>query len=376
MSAIPTTHKALHLASLDPSLAISVRDVPTPAILPGSCIVHVLATPVLSYATKLYSGALNYPLKPPQTIGGGAVGRIVSVAEDATTLQVGQLVLVETIIRARDDPSQSILLGVHAGTSTASGRLMTGESTWRDGGAAEYLRAPLESVYALNETKLSSLGYSITDLAYITRLMVPMGGVEELDIRSGERVVIAPATGQFGGGAVEVTLAAGADVVICGRNGDVLHKMKEVLQPNYPHAKIDMVALTGTVEEDVSAIKACGTIDKYVDFSPAAAAQSTHITSCLMSLKKGGKACLMGGIPGEIKIPYLLLMFNDLKIHGKFMYEREGVKRLISLVENGRLRFSLPDLRAYKLGDWKEAFGEAENRGGWREMVVLEPARE
>ena len=375
MSSLPSSQKALILTSFSEPLA--VKSVPTPALLPGSAVVRILESPVLSYAASLYSGALQYPLHPPQTVGGGAIGRIAAVANDATTLKVGDLVLVDAMIRGRDEPGQSILLGIHGGNSEGAAKLMKSEECWRDGSCAEFARWPLENIHRLDEEKLvkGKLGYSISDLSYLLRLLVPGGGFGVLDIKPGERIVIAPATGQFGGAAVEIALAMGADVVICGRKANVLEKMKSTLGPVYPTATIDTVALTGDVGKDSASIKACGVIDAFLDFSPSAAASSTHITSCLLSLKHSGRACLMGGIQGNIQIPYALVMFNDLKISGKFMYSREDVRKIITLVEGGRLKFQLPDLKGYGLDKWEDAFKMAEEKGGWREIVVLEPEK-
>ncbi|OQU96301.1 Alcohol dehydrogenase GroES-like domain-containing protein [Cladophialophora immunda] len=373
MVSLPDTHHALVLSSLDAPL--EVKSIAAPELIPGSAIVQVLSSPVLAYAAKLYSGALQYPLHPPMTVGGGAIGRIVAVGSDATHLAPGQLVLVDPMIRGRDDPAKSILLGVHGGLSEGAARLMKGD--WRDGSCAEFARWPLENIHALDEDKLKDgLGYSHHEMAYIIRFLVPLGGLAELDVRAGDRVVIAPATGQFGGAAVEVALALGADVVICGRKKDVLEGMKATLGPVYPRSRIDAVALSGTVDTDVAAIQHAGPVDKYLDFSPAAAAGSTHITSCLMSLRKGGRACFQGGIAQPVPIPYLLVMFNDLVIGGKFMYEREAIRRAIALVESGRLRFELPGLKAFGLREWRDAFAAAERNGGWRQMVVLEPAKQ
>ena len=58
-----------------------------------------------------------------------------------------------------------------------------------------------------------------------------------------------------------------------------------------PHAgKVDVVALSGEMEMDVVALKGCGVIDKYLDFSPPAAGKSAHLMTCLMALKRGGIA--------------------------------------------------------------------------------------
>lgn len=373
MAALPQSHRALVLVSFDAPLEVETVDIP--GVIPGSAVVEILSTPILSYASKLYSGELQYPLHPPMTVGGGAIARVVAVGSDATHLSPGQLVLIDPMIRGRDDPAKSILLGVHGGLTEGAARLMQGD--WRHGSCAEYAHWPLENVHALDEEKLTtSLGYSYHDLAYLQRLLVPTGGLFELDVKTGDRVIVAPATGQFGGAAVEVALAMGADVVICGRRRDSLNKMRHTLAPVYPQAQIDVVQLSGTVDTDVAALQATGSIDKYIDFSPAVAAGSTHITSCLMALRKGGKACLMGGITKSVEIPYPVVMFNDLKICGKFMYERDAVKRLISLVESGRLRFEVPDTKVFGLEQWKVGFETAGEGSGWREMAVFEPGRE
>ncbi|KEF55183.1 uncharacterized protein A1O9_08837 [Exophiala aquamarina CBS 119918] len=371
MAAIPETHRSLMLTSFDEPL--SVKTLPTPTQLSGSAIVQILSVPILSYASKLYSGAMGYPLHLPLTIGGGAIGRIISVGSDATYLAPGQMVLVDPMIRGRDDPTKSILLGVHGGISEGAARLMAGD--WRDGSCAELARWPLENVHALDERKLlEEQGYTVHELAYLVRLLVPMGGLSELNVGAGERVVIAPATGQFGGAAVEVALALGADVVICGRNRVVLEKMKASLSPAYPSANIEIVQLSGDVDVDVKALTQNGACDKYIDFSPAAAARSAHITACLMALRKGGKACFQGGIPGPVDVPYLLVMFNDLKISGKFMYERRDVKDLIRLVESKRLKYNVSTMQVFGLEEWETAFDVAGRNTAWREISVFDPS--
>lgn len=179
MAAFPQSQHALVLVSFDAPL--EVKAVETPEVIPGSAVVEILSTPILSYASKLYSGGLQYPLHPPMTVGGGAIARVVAVGSDATHLSSGQLVLVDPMIRGRDDPAKSILLGVHGGLTEGAARLMQGD--WRHGSCAEYAHWPLENVHVLDEEKLTaSRGYSVHDLAYLQRLLVPMDGLSELDV--------------------------------------------------------------------------------------------------------------------------------------------------------------------------------------------------
>lgn len=381
-STAPTSFQALVLKEHTdpPALYLGSRPVPSEPI-PGTVNVKVLAHSLLSYASSLLAGTMQYPLALPMTPGGGAIVRIVApLPPDATAIKEGQLAFLDPTVKGRDDGDNSILLGIHGGITPGARKLMDRE--WRNGTYAECARVPLENVFALDEDLLCKrMGYSFADLAYMTRLMVPMGGLPALDVKAGERVVIAPASGSFGGAAVEVARAMGADVVMVGRKRETLEGIKRVLLEKNPHAgKVDVVALSGEMMDDVGALKGYGVIDKYLDFSPPAAAKSGHLMTCLMALKRGGTACLMGGIQGMVQVAYELVMFNNLTIKGRFMYEREDVKKLIRLMEGGRLfigrKGGIDTVATYGLKEWKDALASAEQEVGWGKQVVLEPWKE
>jgi D-arabinose 1-dehydrogenase-like Zn-dependent alcohol dehydrogenase len=122
-----------------------------------------------------------------------------------------------------------MLGGIHWGYSASSAKLMAGE--WRDATYAEYAKLPLENCYALDEARLlgspdaGSLGYSIEQLAFLSGLAVPYGGLLDINLRAGETVIVAPATRAFGGAAVNVALAMGAKVIAMGRNKEALSRI-------------------------------------------------------------------------------------------------------------------------------------------------------
>jgi D-arabinose 1-dehydrogenase-like Zn-dependent alcohol dehydrogenase len=374
---LPTTHKALVLSSFSTPLDLKVHEVPTPKISPGSAIVRVLSTHVFSYGKGVYSGAIPYPMKLPLTPGAGAICRIDTVGSDATTLHPGQLVLVDINVRARDDNSLNILQGLFA--RGPAEKLMDEE--WRHGSYAEYLKAPLENIFPLDEDLLiKQKGYTIHDLCYITTLMVPTGGLSDLDIKPGQRIVIAPATGSFGGAAVTMALAMGARVIAAGRNEAQLKAMETILGAVYG-GRLTSVKLTGNVEADAQALQEASPggkgLDAYIDFSPAAAAKSTRIKSCLIALKTHGKASFMGGIQEDVSIPYSLLMIKSLQIRGRFMYERQAIVRLIQMVEAGIVKLGkaagVEIVGAYKLEDIEAALDDAAKNSGFGKEVLLDP---
>ncbi|PTB66016.1 GroES-like protein [Trichoderma citrinoviride] len=372
-SPLPETHRALVLHSNDTPPKVETR--PVPQATPGNVVVRVLAANVLSYSREMLDGTRPYPYPKPYVPGGSAVGRIAAVGPDCSTFAPGQLVLVDIMTRARDDTSASYLMGIHQGFSTTTVKLATDE--WRDSTYAEYAKVPLENVYALDEERLlgdsakGGLGYTVEDLAYLYRLLVPFGGFRDIDLKVGETVLIGPATGPYGTAAVSLALALGAKVVAMGRNGQVLEKLAATSD------RVKTVQLTGDVKADTAAIKRHGPIDVFYDICPPAAASSTHIMSGILSLAHSGRVSLMGGIAGDVAIPYAAIMFNDLKLHGKFMYEREDARLLVKMVETGVLglggRIGAMCEGRFGLEEWSEAFDAAKGNAGPGQFVVIKP---
>jgi threonine dehydrogenase-like Zn-dependent dehydrogenase len=369
---LPKTHRALVLTSTDkPPI---VQTVPTPQPGPGSVILRILTANVISYMRDIYNGKRNYAYPIPLTIGTSAIGRVAAVGPDATSLKPGQLVLYDVTIRGRDDPSNVFLLGVHQGFSTGSAKLMEGE--WRDATYAEYCKAPLENCHVLHEERLcgkvenGGLGYSIEDLAVISRLLVPYGGLRDIGLKAGETIIVAPATGPFGGAAVSDALAMGARVIAMGRNVDALKRLSGLSE------RVKTVQITGDEKGQTEELKKYGPVNAFFDISPPEAANTTHIKSAIMALKSGGRVSLMGGIRGDIAIPYFTVVHKDLLLKGRWTYPREAVGELIKMVEVGVLRIGdgvgFRTIGKFGLEQWDAAFTASEKNAasGAQSLIV------
>lgn len=370
---LPKTHRALVLTTT--SELPEVKVIPTPQPGPGSVVVRMLACNVVSYIREVYDhvrpDSRKYPFPTPLVIGTSGLGRIASIGPDTTAFTSGQLVFVDSFIRARDDPTSAILLGIHEGHTVGSKILMQGE--WRDATYADYAKIPLENCYALNEERLfGELGYGAEHLSDLSRCCVPYGGLSDIGVKSGETIIVAPATGPFGGAAVEVALAMGARVIAMGRNVDVLKK----IQAAHP-GRVEIVQMKGEMQEDLDALKALGTIDAYFDISPPAAGGSSHLKSCILALRHGGRVSFMGGIRGDVAIPHSAVMHRDLSIRGKWMYDRQQVVDLIKMIETGMLKLDKGDghrsVRTFKLEEWNEAFDVAAENAGMGVKAVIIP---
>ena len=369
------THRALILS--DREKPLSLETVARPTAKAGEVIVRVLATTVVDYLSDILKGVRPYPLILPLIPNGQAIARVEEVGPDAVTLSPGQLVLCDIVIKGRDDPSVQILLGLNGFGYPAAMKLMDGE--WRNGVFAEYAKFPLENVYPLNEDiLLKEKGYSAADLCWAINCLIPYGGLSDIGIGAGDSVIVAPATGTFGGAAVTVALAMGAKVIAAGRNKTIL----DIFTTTFGETgRIKTVALKGDTAADTeSLIAATGSsrgADAYIDFSPPAAAKSTHIAASLSSLRTGGKAVFMGGIMEGITLPYGLIMFKNLTVQGRFMYERTQVTQLIKMLEAGNLKVGaaagMRNIGIYGLDKADEALEIASKSSGWGSQVILAP---
>lgn len=239
---------------------------------------------------------------------------------------------------------------------------------------------PLENVYPMDEEVLLGSGpFELTDLPLLQTCMVPFGGLDDAGLNVGDTVIVAPATGKFGGAAVMVALAKGARVVALGRDEKKLEKLKRC----FPYPSLLTVKLESDEDKDKEALMKVlkgKPADIYIDFSPGAAAAGGktpgHVPVCIHALRRGGKVSLMGGIFGKIEIPYIEVLFKNVHIMGKFMYEREQVQQIIKMAETGHfklLKNAGLKVITYGLDQIEEALEIASQNPGWGTSVAVTP---
>ena len=367
---IPPQHRALVLDAVETGFQLKTIAAPQPTH--GSAIVRIAASEILSYSREIYNGERQYPFPKPLVGGCSAVGHIASLGPDATLLRPGQLVFVDCVIRGRDDPTALFLTAIHEGFSEGSKKLM--REIWRDGTMAEYARVPLENCIPLDEVKLCrGLGYSVEDLVYMSVLLVPYGGLRDIKLEPGETVVICPATGNFGGAGVMVAIAMGARVIAMGRNEKELERLKEVVRMGKPGAEIETVRISGDEDADAAALEALGTIDAVLDFSPPAAAKSTHLKSAIKALRHSGRVSLMGYV--ENFMSGAKVMGSNITLKGKLMYEREDMIQFVKMLERGLFPKGkdFVDIKAFSLEDWKKGLDTAAEYTGIGRTVAFTP---
>jgi NADPH:quinone reductase-like Zn-dependent oxidoreductase len=374
MTSLPKTMRAI--VQTGPSKS-SLETVPVPSLQHGAVLVKVLSTLCHPSAKAIYDDnvpffSVPYPIIP----GSHAIGRVAAQGPDTTSLDEGQLVLVNHWVRARDDPNVVNLWGGMEGISPQSKRLYS--STARNGTLAEYVLAPLENTYALNEARLlgdassGGLGYKIPDLLHVCMTTIAAGGLRSIDLKAGERVIVTPATGIFSGSAVDLALAMGANVVAASRSTEGLAKLKAA----HPE-RLETVQLTGDAQADSQALRAFGPVDCVFEASPHSATGSTNVTAAAMALRPYGRVALMGGrVDDTIPISWMTLLLNNLTVRGQFMFEREDQRFVIQVLEAGLLHLNAPGKQVvaeYGLESLAEAMDKALETSGVGNIVSIKP---
>ncbi|KAI0206168.1 GroES-like protein [Astrocystis sublimbata] len=363
--------KALVVHSVKSPADIKFTTREIPKATPGSAVVRVLATiigPGHGYLVSHEVPGFSFPT--PCVYGNQSVGRVVSVGPDAVSLKEGQLVLIDPFASARDDSTAEIIIGLMDSGEPKAQQL---SQTWRDGCWQTHAMMPLENVIPLDEdTLVNKHGYAIEELPIMARFSVAYGAISNIDLKAGETIIIGPATGQFGGAAVELASALGARVIALGRNQEVLAKLKATVP------RVETVALTGDVQKDAQAIQAFGLADAFLDSTPHTAHEEpSHIKSALFSLRKRGRVAFMGGMAGNLTIPYFILILKSLVLKGKWMYTPEEIRRLVKMVEVGTVKIGKAaghELKGkFQLEDYEAAFEAAAKNAAWGQSVVFTP---
>ena len=347
---------------------LSIQDVPPPILGTGEVIVDVVAAPVLSYASEVFSGARRYLLPPPVIPGCGAIGRVRETGPDAAWLKPGDWVFCDPTVRSRDN-AQSPEIVLQGWSARGEGGQKI-QQYHLNGSFAEQIRVPTENAVAMGNIDPAEAAAWCA----INTLLVAYGGLLAMELKAGENLLVSGATGNFGSSAVLAALAMGVSKVIApGRNPRVLQELRKRFG-----SRIETVTLSGVADEDISAMKSAaeGPIDAVLDLLPPSAPASAA-RNAIMSVRPYGRAVLMGGVGmlggDDLALPYPWIMRNLITIKGQWMYEPQAVYMLVGLIRAGLLDLSHYAVTEFALSDINRAITHAAENSGPFKLTVIRP---
>jgi alcohol dehydrogenase len=344
--------------------ALGLEDVPRPESRPGSVLVRIEASVLMSYLKPYVEGKLPIYKPPPGpfTPGTNGVGVVDTVGRDVWHLKPGQRVVLSSHFVARDnveDPAQ-ILIGL-----TASAGAEPVLADWPDGTLAEYALMPVEAV-----TPAEGLDhFDAAQLAAVSRCIIPYGGLLRGRLAAGEMLIVNGATGAYGTAAVLLGIAMGAGrVIAAGRNRTALEAVSRA-----GGSRVLTVALTGDVKTDAHALRAASGGGAHMAFDMVGQAGDPNATlAALHGLRRGGRLVLMGSMSTDLPVPYTTLMLNNWEIIGQFMYPAGAYLRLLGLLRSRLLDINPIRPRIYPLAKLPAGM-EAAAAAGNLEYIVMQP---
>jgi NADPH:quinone reductase-like Zn-dependent oxidoreductase len=354
MPTVPRTMKAVLLTGhggLDKLVHRS--DVPVPQLGPEEVLIEVSACGMNNtdvWVREAAYGTDDDPSAPsswrrggsslsfPRIQGADSVGRIVAVGPGVGTSRIGERVMVD--LNIYDGNGDSLADCDYIGHG-------------RDGGYAEYLAVPAENAQLVRGT--------VTDAELATFCCAYLTGEHMLDrarVKEGERVLITGASGGVGSGLIQLCRVRGAipyAIVGSGKEAGVAALGAEaVITRGQGDLAIQVAQATGGRPIDVVADLVAGPLFK----------------DLLRILREEGRYVTAGAIAGPVvQLDLRTLYSKHLEMHGSSQGTRAAFRRLVSYIEQGRIR---PLLAAtFKLSDFHRAQAEFMSKNFVGKLVVI-----
>src|SRR5437016_2766516 len=113
-----------------------------------------------------------------------------------------------------------------------------------------------------------------------------------------------------------------------------------------------------------------GPIDRVLDLLPPIP-DTTPVRAAAMTVRPHGTVVLMGGIGGDLHLPYRQLIHNCITIRGQWMYPRDAPPRLINLTRAGLISLDDLDITEFSLADANAAIDHAAASAGPFTVTVI-----
>jgi alcohol dehydrogenase len=252
-------------------------------------------------------GGLENTLSFPRIQGADTVGRIVEVGTGVPRTRIGERVMVDLTIYNGDGESLAEIDYIGHG---------------RDGGYAEFMAAPADNAHEI-KAPLSDAELATFCTAYVT-------GEHMLDrakVQAGERVLITGASGGVGSGLIQLCRVRGAiPYAVVGRGKE--QAVKEI------GAEAVITRDNGDLAEQVLAASLGQPIDVVADL-----VAGPLFGALINLLKPEGRYTTAGAIGGPVvTLDLRTLYLKHLQLHGSSQATRSAFRRLVSYIEDGRVK--------------------------------------
>jgi threonine dehydrogenase-like Zn-dependent dehydrogenase len=306
---------------------LELRDVPIPEIGDDDLLLRVSFCGVCGSDIHIEDGI--HPCDPPVVIGHEFSGVVAKVGRYVTGFQEGDAVAFRK--------GWSPYPGVGA-----------------DGGFAEYMRAPADSMWKTPE------GVSQEEASQFETVCTPMSLVRDnVQVVPGEGVVVS-GPGMIGLLAMSIAKIEGASHVVA------------VGAPSDGDQRLPTTLAMGADEVLVHGKEA---IERLREFAPQcwieASGAPVAIATAVACVARGGRIAVAGLGRGPWDVDMARVAYNSITIRGQWGGNQEYIPEAAELIRQGKLKMSTP-LSVMPLTQWREAFDLL--RGQQAAKILLDPS--
>ncbi len=316
---------------------VALREVPVPTAGPGQARIEVIYTGMCG--TDVHVMRDEYKVNPPVVMGHEVLGRVIAVGSAADRHWVGQRVVVETFFRCCE----------RCAMCRAGRRNMCAEresiGSFRDGGFAEQLVAPVLNLHAVPENlpdRIAALAEPLacTCHALIVRSRIPAGAH-----------VLVTGPGPMGFLSAQVARASGAQVTLAGIAKDA--------------GRLASFAGNGI------AITTQTPAENGFDVAIECSGSATGAGNALRALRPGGAYIQVGIFGRDVSVPLDMLILRELVMTAGFSHSPQAWDVALDLMGREALDLAPAVGRIYSLADWQEAL--AALAAGSTMKILIDP---
>lgn len=309
----------------------------------------------------------------PATLGHEIAGVVEAVGESVRSVQPGSRVRVHPGLSCRaceyclSDRDQMCEQAGVMGFNGFSADIPLFEH-YRDGGLADYVRAPQWLVDKLPENVSFEVGSKVQDLA------TAFNALRQADLQPGSTVIVTACTGAMGASLIKIAHFFGVHkLILVGRSTQRLEAVAKLASVQCDLVAMDKLpedwATKGGLVRALQRVVPHGGADALIDFLPSGQA----ILQIIQALRVNGVLVHVGGNSASLDLPLAFVMVKCWRIVGARMHSRKDAHTILKWLQEGR--FSAEDLitHRWKFDDWNEALALVLDRSEPMYMSVVIP---
>lgn len=217
-----------------------------------------------------------------------------------------------------------------------------------NGAFANFAAARVDQLFPVPE------GVSMEEGAMVEPLAAAVHAVCDIARFKIGDVVLVSGPGTMGLMCLKLLLAQGIKTIVAGTSDD---QVRLGLAKEYGAARtvvVDKENLASIIEEE--------TLGLGVDLALECAGAEASVRNSLEALKPLGQYVQVGHFGRDLSVPWDLIAFRQLKIHGSVGYNRDTWLQSFRILEQGNLDVKDIITHRFNLGEWEEGFELSEKK--------------